>query len=107
MPSHVDPTSWDQAAGERRPPPVHLDVLQDAVVAGRQVILGYVARDGASSSRTVDPLGIAAKGNVWYLVAGTADGQRSFRVDRVPAVEVLDAPVGGRTASTSRRPGDR
>jgi predicted DNA-binding transcriptional regulator YafY len=90
---HVDPTTWDQAAGDRRPPPVHLDALQDAVVAGRQVVLDYVARDGATSSRAVHPLGIAAKGSVWYLVAGTADGQRTFRVDRVTSVEVLDAPV--------------
>jgi predicted DNA-binding transcriptional regulator YafY len=90
---HVDPTSWDQATGARRPPPVHLDVLQDAVVAGRQVVVDYVARDGATSSRPVHPLGIAAKGSVWYLVAGTADGPRTFRVDRVAGVEVLDAPV--------------
>ena len=90
---HVDPSTWDQAAGERRPPPVHLDALQDAVVAGRQVVVDYVARDGASSSRTVDPLGIAAKGSVWYLVAGTADGQRTFRIDRVTAVQVLPTPV--------------
>ena len=95
---HVDPTSWDQAAGERRPPPVHLDVLQDAVVAGRQVVLDYVARDGATSSRTVDPLGIAAKGSVWYLVAGTADGQRSFRIDRV---------TGGRGARDAGRAAGR
>ena len=90
---HVDPSTWDQGSGERRPPPVHLDVLQDAVVAGRQVILDYVARDGATSLRTVDPLGVAAKGNVWYLVAGTADGQRTFRIDRVTAVQVLATPV--------------
>ena len=30
--------TWDQAAGERRPPPTHLDALQHAVVAGRQVV---------------------------------------------------------------------
>ena len=105
---HVDPSTWDQAAGERRPPPVHLDVLQDAVVAGRQVVLDYVGRDGATSSRTVDPLGVAAKGSVWYLVAGTADGQRT----------VPDRPghggrrcwrrrSSGRPGSTSRRRGDR
>jgi predicted DNA-binding transcriptional regulator YafY len=90
---HIDPTGWDQIAGDRRPPPVHLDVLQDAVVAGRQVVLDYVARDGSTTSRTVDPLGIAAKGSVWYLVAGTTGGQRTFRVDRVTAVEVLATPV--------------
>jgi predicted DNA-binding transcriptional regulator YafY len=86
---HVDPTGWDQRASDRRPSPPHLDVLQQAVVGGRQARVGYVARDGTTTSRVVDPLGIAAKGDVWYLVAGTPAGQRTFRVDRVTAVEVL------------------
>ena len=45
--------------------------------------LGYVARDRASTTRVVHPLGLAAKGSVWYLVAGTDAGLRTFRVDRV------------------------
>ncbi len=47
----VDAESWDR----RRPPrpaPPHLDALQDAVVDGVQVQLGYVARDGAGTSRS-------------------------------------------------------
>jgi predicted DNA-binding transcriptional regulator YafY len=34
----------------------------------------------------VHPLGLAAKGAVWYLVAGTDAGLRTFRVDRMVAV---------------------
>ena len=33
------------------------------------------------------PLGLAAKGSVWYLVADTDAGLRTFRVDRVISVE--------------------
>ena len=88
----VDPRQWDQA-GSERPPPPHLDALQDAVIDGVQVVLGYVARDGASTERTVHPLGLASKGPVWYLVAGTDRGQRTFRVDRVSSVERTTEPV--------------
>ncbi len=88
----VDPRQWDQG-GSERPPPPHLDALQDAVIDGVQVVLGYVARDGASTERTVHPLGLASKGPVWYLVAGTDRGQRTFRVDRVSSVERTAEPV--------------
>ena len=39
---HVDPTGWDGPSYER-PPPEHLDAIQRAVIAGEQVVLGYVA----------------------------------------------------------------
>jgi len=82
----VDPVGWGRSA-DTRPPPVHLEVLQRAVIEGEQVRLGYVARDRAASDRVVHPLGLAAKGSVWYLVADTPAGLRTFRVDRVTAVE--------------------
>lgn len=86
----VDPAGWGGTpprAESNRAAPAFLDPLQDAVVSGRQVRLGYVARSQEATSRVVDPLGLAAKGSVWYLIAGTAAGQRTFRVDRVTAVE--------------------
>ena len=52
----VDPSGWGQS-GSTRPPPVHLEALQRAVIEGEQVRLGYVARDRAPSSRVVHPLG--------------------------------------------------
>lgn len=87
----VDPVAWGRPAPEAPPP--FLDALQHAVVAGERVVLGYVDRARAESRRVVDPLGLAAKGPVWYLVAGTARGQRTFRVDRVTDVEGTGEPV--------------
>lgn len=83
----VDPAGWDRPGEPRRPPPAHLDATQRAVVEGEQVTLGYVARDRTPSSRVVHPLGLAAKGSTWYLVAGTDAGLRTFRVDRITSVE--------------------
>jgi predicted DNA-binding transcriptional regulator YafY len=85
----VDPRGWDQTrdAGATRPPPPLLDAVQRAVVEGHQVTLGYVARNREATTRVVHPLGLAAKGWAWYLVAGTEAGLRTFRVDRMTAVE--------------------
>ena len=82
----VDPTAWGHANTAKAPPPF-LDALQHAVVTGEQVRLGYVARDRTPSTRVVHPLGLAAKGQVWYLIADTDAGERTFRIDRVTSVE--------------------
>jgi predicted DNA-binding transcriptional regulator YafY len=82
----IDQNAWGRA-GTERPAPPHLDALQRAVIEGEQVELGYVARDRAATTRIVHPLGLAAKGVVWYLVADTDAGLRTFRVDRVTDVQ--------------------
>ncbi|WP_367281797.1 helix-turn-helix transcriptional regulator [Ilumatobacter sp.] len=88
----VDPERWGSSRIEHRPPRL-LDELQDAVIRGVQVRLRYVDRKGSESERTVHPLGIVAKGPTWYLVADTEVGRRTFRIDRVSAVEPTDDPV--------------
>jgi predicted DNA-binding transcriptional regulator YafY len=87
----LDPTSWDRS--RQPPPPEHLEILQRAVVDAVQVRLRYTRRDGAETERTVHPLGLVAKASVWYLVAGTDAGLRTFRVSRVQGVTVTDRPV--------------
>jgi predicted DNA-binding transcriptional regulator YafY len=88
----VDPVAWGRTA-TRRPPPTHLDALQNAVIDGEQVVLCYVARDGNATERVVHPLGLATKGQVWYLMADTDAGLRTFRVERVTSVERTGDPV--------------
>ena len=89
----VDPNRWGTAQIQDRPAPRFLDELQDAVIRGVQVRLGYVDRRGVVTARTVHPLGIVAKGPTWYLVAATEAGRRTFRVDRVSEVVPTDDPV--------------
>ncbi|HMD45925.1 MAG TPA: YafY family protein [Acidimicrobiales bacterium] len=88
----VDPAGWDRSSAPSSRPP-HLAAIQHAVIEGRQVSLGYVARDRAATTRTVHPFGLAAKGAAWYLVAGTDAGMRTFRVDRIRSVEPTGDPV--------------
>ena len=88
----IDPAGWDRPSRPHRTPAL-LDAAQRAVVEGQQVTLGYTARDGSSTTRVVQPLGLAAKGSAWYLVASTDAGLRTFRVDRMTAVEPTGEPV--------------
>ncbi len=88
----VDPRHW--GASELVPrPPQFLDDLQEAVIRGVQIRLGYVDRQGSETERTVHPLGIVAKGPTWYLVSHTEAGRRTFRIDRVSSVQFTDDPV--------------
>lgn len=80
-----DPSEWGGTTVERPPPPA-LDMLQSAVIEAMQVTLGYVDRQRKTTERVVHPLGLATKGQTWYLVADTAAGLRTFRIDRVTSV---------------------
>ena len=87
----VDPGGWGRSRRPWQPP--MLPPLQDALAAGEQVVIEYADREGKASTRTIHPLGLAMKGTVWYLVAGTQAGQRTFRVSRVRAVERTGEPA--------------
>ncbi len=88
----LDPQQWGSTR-IAQPPPRFLDHLQDAVIRGVQVRLGYVDRTGAQTERTVHPLGIVAKDRSWYLIAHTETGRRTFRIDRVSSADPTDQPV--------------
>ena len=98
----VDPTAWGR--GERRSPPPLLAAVQSAVIDAVQLRLDYVDRAGNVTTRTVHPLGVAAKGASWYLVAGTDAGRRTFRIDRirdaVPTGDPADRPADFDLAAT-------
>jgi predicted DNA-binding transcriptional regulator YafY len=86
----VDPTRWSE---RERPRPAVVDLLQDAVVRRRKVRLTYADARRERSERLVDPWGLVDKDDVWYLVAGTPRGRRTFRVDRIVAAEATDEPA--------------
>jgi predicted DNA-binding transcriptional regulator YafY len=85
---YVDATGWNRA--EEAVPLLH--ALQEAVWQERRVRMLYGRGEcEAAKERTVDPLGLVAKGSVWYFVAAVEGGEvRSYRVSRVESVELLD-----------------
>jgi len=82
---HVDPTGWRQSGEDLSA----LAVVQDAVERDRKLTFEYTRADGNRSRRTVDPLGLVAKGMSWYLVARGATGMRTYRVSRIESATVL------------------
>jgi predicted DNA-binding transcriptional regulator YafY len=86
----IDPSDWDR---HRAPAPTHLATLQRAIADGVQIELRYGNRANAESERTVHPLGLVAKAQVWYLVGNTDAGLRTFRVSRIRSVHLTDRPL--------------
>jgi predicted DNA-binding transcriptional regulator YafY len=86
----LDPAHWGGTAPSTPP---HLETLQQAVIEGLQIRLGYTDAKGALTERIVHPLGLVSKGTTWYLVADTDAGRRTFRVWRVRSVDLLDEPA--------------
>ncbi|MFC8734039.1 helix-turn-helix transcriptional regulator [Luteimicrobium sp. NPDC057192] len=92
----VDPLAWGSPPVADEPP--SLEAVRRAVVGRERLRLVYADHAGVRSERTVEPWGIVDKDGVGYLVAGTARGRRTFRLDRV----LEAAPTGG----TFERPPD-
>jgi predicted DNA-binding transcriptional regulator YafY len=89
---HVDATGW-HVSGEDLS---MLAAVQDAVAQNRQLTFDYTRADGQRAPRTVDPLGLVAKGMTWYLVARAPNGLRTYRVSRmqtvIPLVTTFERP---------------
>ena len=70
----------------------HLQTVREATEARCKLRLHYRDLKDRQTQRTVRPLGCIFWGAVWTLAAWceTRDGFRSFRVDRITALEVLD-----------------
>jgi predicted DNA-binding transcriptional regulator YafY len=86
----IDPTRWAERDRHR---PELVDLLQAAVVRRRKVRLTYTNSTKARTERLVDPWGLVDKDDIWYLLAGTERGQRTFRVDRIAEAEPTDLPA--------------
>ena len=86
----IDSTRWGARDRSR---PEMVDRLQAAVVRQRKVRLTYANSARVRSERLVDPWGLVDKDETWYLIAGTEQGQRTFRVDRILEAEPTGQPA--------------
>lgn len=102
--AHVDPAGWGRAPAEE---PAELATLQRAAADQVQVDIDYAKPGEAPRRRRVHPYGLICKSGVWYLLAGTGDGRRTFRVSRVMAAvatgEAADVPDGLELADAWRQ----
>lgn len=82
------------AAGWRNSPEdiSALAVLQEAIWQERRVRFVYDRGGCEPSERIADPLGLVAKGVVWYLVGTVEGAPRTYRVSRIREARVLEEP---------------
>lgn len=66
-----------------------LPVILESLWSGERLKFLYEKADGEASERQVDPLGVVARANRWYLVAARGDEQRTYRVSRIRSAEIL------------------
>jgi predicted DNA-binding transcriptional regulator YafY len=85
---HIDITGWNRSDEAAR----LLPVLQQAVWQERKLKFTYERSGCDPVERLADPLGLVAKGSVWYLVAVVDGDTRSYRVSRVLSAELIDEP---------------
>jgi predicted DNA-binding transcriptional regulator YafY len=87
---HVDPSGWrrpDEAAP-------FLGTLELALRTGRQIAMTYErAYDRSIVERVANPLGLVAKGSIWYLAATVEGKARTYRASRIRAVTILETPA--------------
>ncbi len=74
----IDPRGWRESESVST-----LPVLLDALWRGRRVRFLYESTQSGAGERLVDPLGLVARGSVWYLVATKDDQPRTYRVSRI------------------------
>ena len=86
---HVDVTRWNRSNESI----AFLPTVQEAIWQERKLRLTYQRGAGCDPvERLADPLGLVAKGSVWYLVAAVDGEVRSYRVSRILDANTTDQP---------------
>ncbi|HLJ47461.1 MAG TPA: YafY family protein [Bryobacteraceae bacterium] len=67
-----------------------LPVLLDALWRERRIRFVYERTLGETGERVGDPLGLVARGSVWYLIARIDADPRTYRVSRIRDVAILE-----------------
>jgi predicted DNA-binding transcriptional regulator YafY len=85
---YIDMTGWNRA--EETIP--MLPTIQESIWKERKLHITYERAGCLAAERLVDPLGLVAKGNAWYLVAAVEGETRSYRISRVQDARMMDEP---------------
>jgi predicted DNA-binding transcriptional regulator YafY len=83
---HIDVAGW----GQREDAVPLLSTVQQAVWRQRRLRFTYGYDGEGTGERLGDPLGLVAKGSVWYMIVAIDGQPRTYRVSRVRSAELLD-----------------
>jgi len=82
----IDPRGWRDPTESI----TTLPVLLEALWRRQRLRFVYEKTAAAANERVVDPLGLVARGSIWYLIAMKEDAIRTYRVSRIRQAAVLD-----------------
>lgn len=87
----IDPGGWGQLPSSV---PDAMTTVFAAVRDGRRLRMRYRSRGAEQvTSRVIDPWGLVLAGLTWYLIAAHRGAPRTYRVDRIQQVDVLETDV--------------
>lgn len=81
---YIDSSTWRQSKEKMHA----LETVQQAVWENKKLKIHYEQADGEQKERLLEPLGLVAKGNRWYLVASRDGELRNYRVSRIHTAKV-------------------
>jgi predicted DNA-binding transcriptional regulator YafY len=84
----IDSRGWRESAESL----TSLPVILESLWRSQRLKFQYEKFNHELSYREVEPLGLVARGNRWYLVGARDDEQRTYRVSRIRSAELLDEP---------------
>ncbi|MCB0084998.1 MAG: YafY family transcriptional regulator [Caldilineaceae bacterium] len=85
---HIDVNGWSNT----QETVAYLPLLQQAIWQERRIKIVYELSTGPIVTPDLDPLGLVAKGNTWYLVAVYKGNNAVYRVSRIFNACLLDEP---------------
>lgn len=83
---HIDTSTWRQTPREMK----SFGIVQQAVWEEKKLQIQYEKADKQTSDKIVEPLGLVAKGNTWYLIAASEEKIKSYRVSRILDAELIN-----------------
>ncbi|MGV3266395.1 helix-turn-helix transcriptional regulator [Cytobacillus pseudoceanisediminis] len=83
---HIDTSTWRQTPREMK----SFGIVEQAVWEEKKLQIQYEKADKQTSDRIVEPLGLVAKGNTWYLIAASEEKVKSYRVSRILDAELIN-----------------
>jgi len=84
---HVDGAPWSGSSETV----TYLPQLQSAIWQNEAIKVRYQRGDSDSVERILFPLGLVAKGRIWYLIALIDEDYRTYRVSRIQNLETTGA----------------
>lgn len=83
---HIDTSAW---RGNDEPVTC-LNTLQTAIWHNQRIRIEYQSPNQPTiKERVIEPLGLVAKGQIWYLVAHVDGDKRTYRASRIISAELL------------------